>query len=342
MSSSDRYGPYLVQGFSPLFEGLGVIVRLFTVAAGLTVVLFTGTACGGGSEPSATPGSSPSSASSAAGAGNTAEVCAEVKKLNAEASRTLTARMKKPIDDAIAGASEKEINAAFQKAVKKMKVDVDRWIDELKQQSDAAEDPALSTALNDLAAELAPLRTGEGSLQQMKDTVQKSQTDLAAYCGGAPAASSPTAAQAKGIGPGTACPGPVAFDTAEKWKPKAVSSDLLNKDGRTLLCEIDAKPAGILGFIRVWSVKATSARAAVKGVVEAVGKPTGLKYAKTTAGERTAIEVRYRGSEAPGRAFVVKAPSGEYVVVNWGGLDKEEHQSGLPAYELARSSLTVP
>jgi FKBP-type peptidyl-prolyl cis-trans isomerase (trigger factor) len=57
--------------------------------------------------------------------------------------------------------------------------------------------------------------------------------------------------------------------------------------------------------------------------------------------ERWIDRLRQQSAAAQDRK-PAKAPTGEFVVVDWGGLDQEEHQAGLPAYELARSSLTVP
>lgn len=324
-------------------------MRPLLAVAGLTVVLFTGAACSNGSEPApASPAPSTAVASpvgAAVDAANTAQVCAAVKQLNTTTSRSLTATLKAPLDAAVAGASAKETTKAFEKAAKKMTADAGRWVAGLKEQSAAAKDPALSKAVSELATELTPLQTGRASLQQMNKIVQKSETDLAPYCGGAPAvtgSSSPTSAVAAGFGPGTACPGPVAFDTAEDWKPEPISEGTLKPGGPTMLCEIDAKPAGIIGFIRVWSVKADSQRAGLTDVVTALKNPTALKYRSITAGGQAALEVSYISSGSPGRAFAVTVPNGETVVADWKGLDQEEHQEGLPAYELARSSLTFP
>jgi hypothetical protein len=278
----------------------------------------------------------------AASAANTAQVCAEVTKLNTTATKSLTATFKKPFDAAIAGASEKETTEAFAKAAKKMTAAARRWTNLLKQQSAAAKDPALAAAVSTLATELAPLQTGEGSLKTMNDIVLKSRTELAPFCGGAPAAGSPAAAVAAGFGPGTACPGPVAFDTAEKWAPEAITEGTLEAGGPALLCEIDAKPAGIIGFIRVFSVKTANRRAGLAAAVTALKKPTGLKYRNITAGGKAALEVSYTTHGSPGRAFAVTASTGETVVTDWTGLDKDEHQEGLPAYDLAVSSLTYP
>ncbi len=205
-------------------------MRPFLSVAGVALVLATGVACAGGSTPQAsTPptGSSTATASApaaAGGTGNSEEVCAAVKKLNTTTSRTITARLKAPIQKLVENdISEKEFTAALEKAVNKSMTDGGKWITSLKEQSSKATDPALAAAIDALATELEPVKTGRGSNDTMTKTVEKSEIDLAPLCGGAAVAtgaSSPTPVVAPGVGPGTACPVPVAFDTAKDWEPK--------------------------------------------------------------------------------------------------------------------------
>src|SRR5437762_392000 len=63
-------------------------------------------------------------------------------------------------------------------------------------------------------------------------------------------AAAPRAAQ---VGkPGTPCVLPVSFDIAKSWKPAALPDGVAKQAGFTLRCEVDGKPAGHLGFLRVW------------------------------------------------------------------------------------------
>jgi hypothetical protein len=325
-------------------------MRAFMAATGAAVILMTGTACADGNEPSASAGPSsgavsPTAAGAvAAGGGNTVQVCAAVKQLNTTTSASEIATMKSAFATAAAKETpEGERGKAVVDAGKKITTRAGGWIDDLHAQSSVATDPALAKAIDDLATELVPLRTGAGNLQQMIDAVTKAEAEMAPFCGGDPApVASSSAAVPAGIGPGTACPAPVAFDTAEKWSPEAISEVSVNREGRALICEIDAKPAGILGFIRVWSVQKTSPRVALDGVIAALRKPTGMKYRNVAAGDKTALEVSYQSGGSSGRAFAVAASSGEIVVTDWKGLDQEEHDAGLKAYELALSSITFP
>ncbi|MFI8825926.1 lipoprotein [Streptomyces sp. NPDC053431] len=170
-----------------------------------------------------------------------------------------------------------------------------------------------------------------------------------------PGLTKPAAAAGSLGGAGTACVLPVAFSLAKDWKPKAIETPedpefaALTRQGPAFAhCEVDAKPAGNIGFLRVWTVPKDKgpARAALEAFVKAEKKSSGVLYKKTRAGALPAVEVVYTvRSEAldekkQERAFAVDTPKGP-VIVHLGGLDSEEHRAMLPAYELAKRSLTV-
>ncbi|MFG3346540.1 lipoprotein [Streptomyces sp. NPDC048018] len=171
----------------------------------------------------------------------------------------------------------------------------------------------------------------------------------------APAQNRPAAAAGSLGGAGTACELPVSFSLAKDWKPKAIK-DPENPDFAALTrqgpafarCEVDAKPAGNIGFLRVWTAPADQgpARAALEAFVKAQDKTSGVLVKETHAGGLPAAEAVYTvHSEAldekkQERAFAVDTPKGP-VIVHLGGLDTEEHQEMLPAYELAKQSLKV-
>ncbi|MFF5899439.1 lipoprotein [Streptomyces argenteolus] len=176
---------------------------------------------------------------------------------------------------------------------------------------------------------------------------------------GAPAqAAESAAAPEKGVtlgGAGSACELPVTFDLAADWKPQAVDvepgSELaaLGRQGSaTMVCEIDAKPAGNIGYLRVWQGKGagTAPRAALEDFVAGDPNATGASYEETEAGSVAAAEVTYTveaellDGKKTERAFAVATPDGP-VVVHLGGLDSQEHEEMLPAYELARTSLKL-
>lgn len=144
---------------------------------------------------------------------------------------------------------------------------------------------------------------------------------------------------------GSACELPVAFDTAKGWKAEAVEAPL-SQGPVTLACEIDAKPAGSIGFLRVWAGKPgdADARTVLKAFVAAEDGVSEEKYSAFTSGGLSGAKVEYLyASELLDEtkkesAFAVIAADGP-VVVHLGGLDTDEHEEMLPAYELARRTL---
>ncbi|MEU6804051.1 lipoprotein [Streptomyces neyagawaensis] len=163
---------------------------------------------------------------------------------------------------------------------------------------------------------------------------------------------------------GSACELPVAFDTAENWKAEAIDTGtaeggdevaaelaeaLLHQGPFTAACEIDAKPAGNIGFIRVWRGEAGAgagdARALLREFVKAEGDTSKAKYSDFSSdSDVSGAEVEYLyTSEAldetkKERAFLTVTAEGP-VVVHLGGLDTGEHEDMLPAYELAKRTL---
>ncbi|WP_324616379.1 lipoprotein [Streptomyces sp. ERV7] len=151
---------------------------------------------------------------------------------------------------------------------------------------------------------------------------------------------------------GSACPLPVTFTIADKWKAKAIkldgtALDTLAKQGPfTMACEIDAKPAGNIGFLRAWTSKAkgSSPRAALEAFVTADKDASKATYSEVKAGSLPATEVVYETysklleESKQEHALAVASPSGP-VVLQLGGLDTEEHKEMLPAYELAKKTL---
>ena len=143
------------------------------------------------------------------------------------------------------------------------------------------------------------------------------------------------------IGPGTQCPNGPKFDIPAKWKASD-SSDMGMAVANTLdlLCEIDAKPAGVLGIMRVFADTTTNTDLRTIGasfVADWSKGATEIEYRDHKVGAKDGVEVRYRIDGHVNRAFVVR-PAAATIVVHWGGLDDDEHTAGLPAYILARNS----
>ncbi|MEO3745370.1 lipoprotein [Plantactinospora sp. B5E13] len=163
------------------------------------------------------------------------------------------------------------------------------------------------------------------------------------------------AAAATKVGPkGAGCELPVTFDLPAQWKPKPIEfhpelAELIQQGGSTAVCEIDAKPAGNIGFLRVWIVDRGAVIGARKGLEEflaAQGKLTDLQYRDTLAGPLRATEATYlEGSELTGeskrgRALVAATRYGT-VLITLGGMDTEEFEAMLPAYQLAKQTISV-
>ncbi|WP_411573967.1 lipoprotein [Streptomyces fradiae] len=212
---------------------------------------------------------------------------------------------------------------------------------------------------------------------------ESARTDGAASGGPGPSASASSSAPAavapaaKGgtVGAaGSACPLPVAFDVAAGWQPKKVEpvddpdlaelNELLKQGPFTMACEIDAKPAGRIGFLRVWTGEGKAGagqggdgkgggaapRAALESFVTADDdSPGSAAYRDVRVGPdgaASATEVTYVVTSAllderkPVRALAVATPRGP-VVLELSGMDGEEHTAMLPAWELAKRSLTA-
>ena len=153
----------------------------------------------------------------------------------------------------------------------------------------------------------------------------------------------PSGAPAAAAGPeigaaGSACTLPISISVADKWKPSAIEGE------PELLCEISARPAGSIGFLRIYHKKGvTDAKAALTAYTT---KPqySDVKLSDIKAGSVAGEEVSYTidssGTKSPGLVFAVPVSDGT-VLVSLDSLDDEIQQDNRPAYELAKSSLKV-
>ncbi|MEU9235974.1 lipoprotein [Streptomyces subrutilus] len=212
--------------------------------------------------------------------------------------------------------------------------------------------------------------TGAGLLVAGLTACGPSEPEQATAAGGAqdpkPAATSGASAGAAGSakaagsvgGDGTPCRLPVSFDLAEGWKPKAVThaeddqfAALFKQGGTTLACEIDAKPAGIIGFLRVWAADEPAAPGDARMVLEAFMAGEKVKgapvYTDVQAGTGNSalpvVQASYETAplDEPKKesAFAAVTPGGKAAVIQLGGLDSGEHEQMLPAFRLAQQSL---
>ncbi|MFJ8487213.1 lipoprotein [Streptomyces sp. NPDC094038] len=164
---------------------------------------------------------------------------------------------------------------------------------------------------------------------------------------------------------GSACELPVVFDIARGWQAEAVDAlgavasagtdddvteevvdGLLHQGPVTMACEVDAKPAGNIGYLRAWTGSPGSgdARAVLRAFVAAERSTSGATYRTFTAGGLSGVRVDYLYTSKlleetkKESALAVVTPKGP-VVLHLGGLDSAEHDEMLPAFELAQDSL---
>lgn len=157
-------------------------------------------------------------------------------------------------------------------------------------------------------------------------------------------------------GAGSGCELRVTFDMAKRWNAQAVAVEsdspvdaALGTQGPvSMVCEIDAKPAGHIGFLRVWQGdgKGGTPRQVLEDFVAADENASRTAYTRSTVGKLSVTEVAYTvhskimEESREARAFAVATPDGP-VVVHLGGLDSQEHRAMLPAFELAKRSLRL-
>ena len=143
------------------------------------------------------------------------------------------------------------------------------------------------------------------------------------------------------VGPGTDCPVGLRFDIPAKWKASDSSAmGMAVADTLELVCEIDGKPAGVIGFIRIFADAdaTTDLHTIGANFVAGWAKDAGdVEFRDSKVGSLNGLEIRYLADGHINRAFVVR-PSTATFVVHWGGLDNDEHTAGLPAYILARTT----
>ncbi|MFG3423588.1 lipoprotein [Micromonospora sp. NPDC048063] len=143
---------------------------------------------------------------------------------------------------------------------------------------------------------------------------------------------------------GTPCELPITFSLPARWKVEAVQGSTEFGEptvGKArMLCELDARPTGDLGFLRVWRVDgvAGGAEAHLKHFVEAYApKATGAQYRRLRAGTLDAVEVSYTADGDTDRAIALSSLYGPVVL----SLDAPDPEDLLPAYQLVKQSARI-
>ncbi|GAA0473279.1 hypothetical protein Aca07nite_85800 [Actinoplanes capillaceus] len=175
----------------------------------------------------------------------------------------------------------------------------------------------------------------------------------------APSAPASAAAAAVRVGAaGSACELPVSFELAEDWEPKAVDVEALGELAElarvgvfTVRCEVDAKPAGNIGFLRVHIAGGLSGapRDHLKMFVKASARGkevSGVTYSDVQIGGGQAAEVTWESYskelDHPSKysAFALNTKDGA-MVVQLSPFGADEHPGMLPAFQLAERTLTI-
>ena len=317
-----------------------------TVAAAAASILFL-TGCG--PAESAAPGA-------AASTGTTAGLADSCKTVDASFRAMLASLLKNAIPSE--GAGNADEHAASRKALTD-------YAGAARSQAAAVADPALRAALEEHA-------TAADKLSRATDPTALDDPGFEAASGAiekicepalAPSLSPGTPATKLGAA-GSPCELPVAFDVPPLWKPKAVDvaelgelASLYRNGPFSVVCEVDAKPAGDIGFLRVHTApgRTGSPRSHLETFI-AAENPEARKagnfevrktdYRELTIGGQPAAEVTYETynksmeHESKYSAFALNTRQGA-VVVKLSPFGADEHANVLPAFQLAEQTLTL-
>jgi hypothetical protein len=140
-------------------------------------------------------------------------------------------------------------------------------------------------------------------------------------------------------GPGGDCPLPVTMSVAEKWKPRSVPAGIYDIDGARLACEIDAKPADHVGFLRVYvTPNAAAPRSVLAKFLADAKSATEDQYRDVAPGVELTYVSTTDGDSVRRRVYAVPAP-GHTVAVVLDAFDSDEYDDMVPAFLLAEHTI---
>ncbi len=242
-------------------------------------------------------------------------------------------------------------------------------------QAATVSEPALRVAMEKHAAAAEKLSAAADPTAVDGPDFQKASDEIQEICKGAltPTVSPGTPTVRLGAS-GSACVLPVAFDLVPLWRPKAIDIDTLGKNSELaelyrrgpfeMVCQVDGKPAGEVGNLAVYlaeAVRTGTPRGHLEAFVASdfpkVGKDgkskdgkselRNVKYTELTIGGQPAAEVTYEVYSKPlnyltkHSAFALTTPHQGAVVVMISPFGADEYVNVLPAFELAKKSLSV-
>lgn len=297
------------------------------------VLLFSGACASAEGDAAAAP---------LAAAGNTAEIC----RSGGDAARTVVTELFTKVA-AAAGDSQADLATVYRETFGKLR-------DQLTTEAGRATDPKLAAVLTDVATEAGAIASAPDPAEADTAKFQAAMEKLETFCPSSGASGGPGVVEGAVGAAGSGCELPVTFDVPAKWKPKAVEmadddplAVLASKGPYRMVCEIDAKPAGEIGFLRVWLDRTAKGdpREALKPFVTE-GKARTVSYGTVAVGGGDAVDAGFEQYQelteeyVKRRALAVPTPAG-MAVIELGGLDTETHEALLPAYDLAVKSLQI-
>ncbi|WP_203829513.1 lipoprotein [Actinoplanes palleronii] len=321
-------------------------LRVFALGATL---LFAG-ACETSEDDAGAAGTPRGAAASAAD--NTAEIC----KSGGEAARTVVVNLFKQLADVMksgSDAADVDLNKIYATTFGSLR-------DTLTAESGKATDPKLAAVLTEIATEANKIATAGEPETVGTDGLEASLTKLETFCPSTtPSASAAAGATgtpgATGVvgAKGSPCVLPVSFTIPAKWTMKSIDleddsplAELGRKGSLKMACEVDSRPAGPIGFLRVWAgpKSVQDPRAALKAFQ--TGETTRkVTYAPVEFDGQPGVELKYQTYSklleewSDRQAFAVPTPKGA-VVVELGGLERDD-PAVLAGYAQAKSSVKV-
>lgn len=201
---------------------------------------------------------------------------------------------------------------------------------------------------------------GDGSSGASSASVNPTNSAATAARSGEPWYDDVAPAQAAGkVGPaGSGCTLPVTFDLPPKWRAKTiepvtgemaeVADAFTKRGGSTIRCEIDGRPSGDGGFLRVWTSDdpARGPRQALEAFLAAEEEISGQEYRETKVGTLDAVEVSYLSksslTDENQRELAMALHTGQgTVLISISGRAFDEFKDFFPAYQLAQQTIAV-
>ncbi|MGC4804301.1 lipoprotein [Micromonospora sp. DT233] len=145
----------------------------------------------------------------------------------------------------------------------------------------------------------------------------------------------------------SACQLPITFSVPARWVAEPVDDgSAMTLGGSRLRCEVDAKPAGNVGFLRVWAAEegTLDVRASLEDFLAEHGRVSEIEYRHVRRGPLDLVEATYlQRNELSGgpnrqRALAAQTPGGA-ILLTFGGMDTGEFEAMFPAYQLATSTV---